>query len=316
MRTVRLTVATLLLTGGLMGCGKGQPYLSVDRLHKGLVIVLTGIEGRSRLNEDICRGLDAGGVDCAIELYDWTPSIPLKQVLPPVALYSQRAQSRNRAQADKLVSRIIRYQMAYPRRPVVLVGQSGGAAIAAWTAEGMPSNRPLDGVIMLAPSLSPGYMLDQALMNSRRGIVNFYSSRDLFILGLGTAVAGTMDGAHTQSAGRVGFEVPAAGGKPPCYQKLYQIGWTSKMAQTGNLGIHLSSGGARFVSAYVAPFVRSRTWSQELVAQVLNQSLKTASPPRTSKPPEHWRPGRSLEEETSPRRSAERSGPNMGVHGP
>ena len=313
MRRATLTVAILVLIGGLAGCGTGQPYLSAERLNKGLVVVLTGIEGRSRLNEDICRGLDEGGVDWGIELYDWTPSIPLKQVL---ALYSQRAQARNRAQAEKLVGRIIRYQMAYPRRPVVLVGQSGGAAIAAWTAEGMPSNRPLDGVIMLAPSLSPGYMLDQALLNTRRGIVNFYSARDLFFLALGTTVAGTMDGEHTQSAGRAGFEVPTAGGRPACYDKLFQIAWTSKMAETGNLGIHLSSGGARFVAAYVAPFVTARTWNEEQVARVLNRSPQ-AQPARTSRGPENWRPGRSLEEETSrrPARPAERTGPSMGPHG-
>jgi len=316
MRTAAFMGAVLVLAAGLTGCGKGQPYLDYERLNRGLVIVLTGIEGRSRLNEDICRGLDEGGVDCAIELYDWTPSIPLKQILPPVALYSQRALSRNRAQAEKLVGRIISYQMAYPRCPVVLVGQSGGAAIAAWTAEGMPSNRPLDGVIMLAPSLSPGYMLDQALMNTRRGIINFYSSRDLFFLALGTTVAGTMDGEHTQSAGRAGFEVPAAGGKPSCYDKLHQIAWSSKMAETGNYGMHLSSGGAKFVAAYVAPFVKARAWNGQFVASVLNQT--SSPPPPAAGKLEGWRPGRSLDEETSPRpaRSVERSGPSMGPHGP
>lgn len=285
--------------------------MSYHRLDKGLVVVLTGIEGRSQFNEGICRGLEAGGVDWAIELHDWTADVPLKQVLPPVALYNQRAEARNRRQAEKLAARVLRYQQAYPGRSVVLVGQSGGAALAAWTAENMPHDRRIDGVIMLAPSLSPTYALDQALEGTQRGIVNFYSKRDLLFLALGTTMAGTMDGEHTQSAGRVGFEIPTAGGKPPAYDRLFQIAWSEKMADTGNYGIHLSSGGERFVAAYVAPLVLAPTWDSEQMARVANR----ASPVTEPAGPVRWTPGKSYEEETARRRPPatdrrfERAGP-------
>jgi len=262
----------------LVGCAKPQPFVSEDRLQRGLVIVLPGIEGRSGFNEAICRGLNDGGVNWAIELYDWTSKWG--------PLHSLRGESRNREKAFAIASRVIRYQDSHPGRPVVLVGQSGGGAMAAWAAEALPSGRSVDGVIMLSPALSPRYMLDWSLGNSRRGIVNFYSPRDWIFLGVGTVVYGTMDGRHSESAGRIGFKVPSAGGRPRCYRKLYQVAWQQKMAETGHSGLHLTSGGWRFVMTYVAPFVLAETWDDELVASVLNrrQDDKLVSPPPPAKP--------------------------------
>jgi len=248
----------------LTGCS--NPYVTSERLERGLVIVLPGIEGRSSLNEAIVEGLNDGGVNWAIELYDWTS--------PLGPLYNLRAEDRNRQKAHQIVNRIVRYHWEYPDRPVVILGQSGGSAIAAWAAEAMPRGHILDGVVMLAPSLSPRYMLDFALENTERGIISLYSERDWVLLGLGTTIAGTMDGAHTSSAGRTGFEMPVAGGRPEIYQKLYQVSWQPKMRQTGNVGMHLTSGARAFVSMYVAPYVLSDKWDEELVARVLNGQWK------------------------------------------
>lgn len=265
-------LASLMFVGG---CNKlefwrhrGQPYLTNERYSHGLVIVLTGIEGRSDYNEAICKGLDQGGVTWGIELYDWTSSLGY--------IYNLRAESRNRREAQKIADRIAEYQMAYPDQPVVLVGQSGGGALAAWVAEAMPVGHKIDGVVMLAASLSPGYRLDGALANCDRGIVNFYSNRDVLMLGLGTTVVGTMDGEHTSSAGRVGFEMPYPAN--PGYRKLFQVAWQPEMANVGNNGLHLFSGAEKFVSEYVAPFVLSSSWDEKFVAAVLGRANDPGTP--------------------------------------
>jgi len=263
----------------LAGCSNRQPYVTPARLERGLVIVLPGIEGRSPLNEAICEGLAAGGVDYAIETYDWT--------FPFFPLYNLRAERRNRRKAAELVARILRYRMAYPGCPVVLVGQSGGGAIAIWAAEEMPPGQQVDGLIVLAPSLSPSYMLDSALAGSQRGIVNFYSSRDWLFLRIGTTVTGTMDGQHDVSAGSAGFDVPS-GVRSGSYQKLHQIGWTSEMAEKGHSGMHLTSGAVGYVSSYVAPFVLGETWGSELVSRVLETAA--TRPAVATKPPVESRP--------------------------
>lgn len=247
------------------GCNN-QPYMSPDRLNRGLVIVLPGIEGRSGYNEAICRGLDGGGVSWAIELYDWTS--------PLGALYNLGAYDHNRRKASEIGWRISRYHHKYPGRPVVLVGQSGGAAMAVWTSEQLLPGESVDGIVLLAASLSPQYILDFALENSRRGIVSFHSKRDWVFLGVGTTVYGTMDGRHTWSAGQVGFDSPAIDESLAAYRKLFQVGWRSEMAEAGFSGGHLTSGAENFVSRYVAPIIVAREarkgWDEALIESLLD----------------------------------------------
>jgi hypothetical protein len=269
IRPSALAAATVAMAGLLSGCSlfsSTEEHTDAISMSQGLVIVLPGIEGASKFNNDIASGLYDGGVDYAIEVNDWT-----SRIAGPII--NERNENRNRRKAYEIAQRIVAYQITYPGRPVFLVGQSGGAAIAAWTAEAMPAAHKIDGIVMLAPSLSPGYDLTPALANSRRGIVNHYSNLDLIFLGLGTIVTGTMDGEHTQSAGRVGFAKARNG--------LYQIGWTSEMAQSGNFGLHLTSSSVDFVAAYVVPFIKAPAWDQRLVQSVLNHSGGSGAPQAT-----------------------------------
>ncbi len=253
-----LIAVVALACVALGGCGRPQPYVSPARLDRGLVVVLPGIEGRSPFNEGICEGLDDGGVDWAIELYDWTSP----WVGPLVNL---RTEERNREQARKLADRIARYHMSYPGRPVVLVGQSGGGAIAIWTAEALPPGQSIKGAVLLAAAISPGYMLDAALNNTREGIASFYSERDWLMLGFGTVTNGTMDREFVSSAGRVGFERPATPLRSQHYLKLYEIPWNPSMTFAGHGGGHVTSGARQFVATYVTPLVLAQTWDDQLI---------------------------------------------------
>ncbi len=264
-------MSKILLLIITLGCCTGgctsQPYVTPERLKNGLVIVLTGIEGRSVFNEAICEGIDQGGVSLAIELEDWT------HPFPGAYLLSLRTEARNRRKAALIAERVVRYQMKYPGRPVVLVGQSGGGAIAVWVCEAMPWGRQVDGVIMLACALSPEYPLDLALGGTKRGIVNSYSEYDLVFLGAGTIVCGTMDGQHTSSAGRVGFVMPDDDDVRDGYKRLFQVAWSSNMGGSGNIGGHLTSGMPSFVSRYVAPLVLMEDWNSQSVAAIASPAL-------------------------------------------
>jgi len=292
-----------LLVSLLGGCAAPQPYVTEARLNRGLVIVLPGIEGRSVFNEEICRGLDAGGVDGAIELYDWTTGVPLGFI---INLWSS---DRNHDRAADLAERIARYQFNYPGRPVVLVGQSGGAAIATWTCEAMRWGRKVDGVVMLAASMSPGYRLTTAIDSTKRGMVNFYSSRDVLLLWAGTNVYRTMDGKHSTSAGKVGFSVPTGKLRTKEYDRLFQVPYRSEMASTGNIGMHLTSGGARFVARYVAPIVQSRQWTRRVIDNIIAGPKKPAAPAAGGYPTVSHGPTRTI---MTPRRT----GPRLNRPGP
>ena len=167
-----------------------------------------------------------------------------------------------------------------------LIGHSGGTAMAVWAAEDLPEGEQVEGIILLASSLSPGYDLSEALAHTRGGIVNFYSPYD-GILGAGTALLGTMDGVHSESAGKSGFEVPP--GADADYGKLYQVPWTPAMREYGNGGDHFGWMATRFISTYVDPLIRSDGWSPELVALAAegkgNEAFVAATPrPILTKP--------------------------------
>lgn len=275
----------LMFFAGLCVCGgcgmQSQPYVTPDRLQRGLVIVLPGIEGRSALNRSICQGLDEGGVNWAIELNDWTSEWG--------PLVNLRSEERNRRKAVEISDRINRYRVAFPERPVILVGQSGGAAIAVWVAEASHPAEPLEGLVLVNAALSPEYSLIPALRNTRRGIATFYSPRDWFMLGLGTRIFQTMDGQHSVSAGKEGFVAPQPA--PEEYHRLYQIGWNSQMADTGHTGLHVTSAASDFVSQFIAPLVLQKPWSADFMERVAQRELQrqidspqTASVPVTPKP--------------------------------
>ncbi len=274
-----IAITTFLLAGCVPDGGYVSPYVYDVRLDRGLVIVLPGIEGRSPLNEAICDGLVDGGVRWAVDLVDWTSPVPMNY------LVNLRDETRNRRRAEDIAHRIVRYRMAYPGRPVMLIGQSSGGGMAAWVAEALPADERIDGIVMLAASLSPGYRLDAALARCDRGIISFYSERDWFLLGVGTTISGTMDGEHTSSAGRVGFYPPTREPAATLYgRKLFQVAWQPAMAGTGNTGIHLTSGARAFVAQYVAPFVLTEKWDPRFVQAVAARAVHRPVPASRAAP--------------------------------
>ena len=116
-----------------------------ERLDRGLVIVLPGVEGYSHLNRRIARGLALGGVTHAIEIYDWTYGWFWQ-------LWSLRSRRRHTEQATLLAGKIAAYQVEYPGRPVHLIGHSGGGAMIAYTLEALEPGRKITGGIMLVPA--------------------------------------------------------------------------------------------------------------------------------------------------------------------
>ncbi len=198
---LRLKFAELWVSRGL---GLIQPRtLDAALLEKGLTLVLPGIESESVFTYGMCDGLQAGGVEGAIRVFNW--GLPF----PGGYLANLTRIDRNRRRAKDIADEIVKYQDAYPGRPVHLVAQSGGAGIAVFAAEALPEGRTVDGVVLLGGALSPGYNLARALAKCRKGILNSHSCKDSVILNFGTRLFGTTDRQFTRAAGCVGFTEPA-----------------------------------------------------------------------------------------------------------
>ncbi len=225
--------------------------MAPERLDRGYVIVLPGIEGRSLLNRSIVRGLVSANIPYGIEIHDWTYG-------PLAYFWNLRDRRRHRAQAEEIAAKLTRYRQAHPTAPVYLIGHSGGGAMTLFTLERLPDTVTISGGIMLMPAISPSYDVAPALAHTTRGLWNFSSWGDAVFVGLGTALCGTCDGKHRLSAGMVGFSSPrrtaddsSRDGQP----RLHEMPYRPAMLRDGNLGGHFSPVNPRFVRRWVAPIV-------------------------------------------------------------
>ena len=243
-------IALIAMLSGAAGCSV-RDLGTADRMARGLVIVLPGIEGRSAFNYDIARGLDEGGVKSGIEIYDWNT------LVPGGLLINLTDYERNVDQARKLVKRIRRYQNSHPGRSVHLIGHSGGAGLAILALENMPKGQTVTAAILLAGAVSPNHDLTRSLSHTRYGIFNYYSPADVGFLQIGTSIFGNIDRGHGPAAGALGFEVPSGMSAKAHeeYRKLHQVKWSRRMANYGNPGTHLGWSDRSFVRKYLAPLI-------------------------------------------------------------
>ena len=116
----------------------------------------------------------------------------------------------------------------------------------------------VSGVVLIAPALSPRYDLSRALEAVRGEMVVFWSPFDVFVLGAGTGIFGTIDRVQGVSAGLVSFKVPSDFNDraKAQYKKLRQVSWRPGMASTGYLGGHVGPDSPAFLRKYVVPLLR------------------------------------------------------------
>ncbi len=243
------TVAVLAAGMLVAGCSPtNDEYVTPPRLERGLVVILPGVEGEGFNSYAIRSGLLRAGVGSALPIYSWGRPVPLAG-----PLINQMDFIGNRLAGRRIADMIGNYQDSHPDRPVYLVGHSGGGGVAVFAVEALADGRKVDGIVLLSASISKGYDLTKVLSRCRNGIVNFHSSKDVGLLGVGTTVFGNVDGVHGPSAGLNGFDSNPVG--------LVQVPWTEDMASVGHHGGHMDSAGARFVRAYVADYVQGSGWS-------------------------------------------------------
>jgi len=247
-----MVVAACLLSASV-GCVPERLATDPQRLERGKVIVLPGIEGPSIWNRDLVLGLNDGGINCAIERYEWGTSVP------GGALINLADLTANRRKAAKLAKGIVAYQQRYPDRPVVLVGHSGGAGLALLALERLPADAKVEAAFLLAAAVGPSFDTRPARAHLSGALVNCYSRHDALLLGLGTSIFGTVDREFGMAAGAVGFREQAARESTQTattVAPLEQIEWTPSLIKLGNIGQHESWTNRYFVRKWLAPRVK------------------------------------------------------------
>jgi pimeloyl-ACP methyl ester carboxylesterase len=232
-----------------VGCFAPEPP-GREQSDRGLVILLPGIESGAWQLEGSIRGLRQAGVDRAIEVIEWGRR-------PLASMDNLTNLPANLERAKKIAGRVVSYEQEHPQRPVVVVGYSGGGGLAVLTAEALPEGCRIERMILIAAALAPDHDLSKTLSHCRDGLVNFYSERDVVMLGAGTALFGTIDRKYTPAAGRLGFRDTQ--GKLLADKRVTQIAWESGWLWLGHNGMH---------TGWLAP-----GWSRDVLAARIDPTL-------------------------------------------
>jgi hypothetical protein len=224
-----------------------------NRTPGGLVLVADGVGGFDVCGTAMRYVLAAEKLPYAVEVFPWGHGFG--------RWHADLTNTGNRDEKAGLLAESVRqYKAERPMDPVFLVAKSGGAGIVVKALERV-DEKQVELAVLLAPALSPAYDLSLALRAVRHKMVVFWSPLDVFMLGMGTKVFGTVDRVRSVGAGLVGFRTPATGGKlnennGGAYDKLRQIHWRPRMAATLYLGGHFGTDSPLFLRKYVAPLLR------------------------------------------------------------
>ena len=237
----------LLFLSAMIGC-QPRDYTTAERYDCGLVVCLSGAGGMACEVERLRKGLYKGGVECALENFQWSR----KNVFN-----DQMDIEENRRQAALLARRIETYQLDYPARPVYLLGVSAGTGLIVWAIEDLKPGHSIDGVFLIASSLDAGYDLTRSLERIDDQMYIFYCLTDP-LLSVGSILIGTVDRRHSFAGGFGGFNTPKDADRYTediYHSKLTQRGWHLTDIFQGHMGGHLGASNPAFVRKHIAPLI-------------------------------------------------------------
>ena len=270
LSSLNLTRTGVFVLVGLLclgGCSNNAAFMTEERLARGMIMILPGIEGPSPFNEDVRRGLVAAGCPRAMPIRSWGNPVPLLGVP-----FKQIDLLGAHIAAEDIRNELVRYQEKHPGVPVYLVGHGGGGGIAVLVAEKMPDGHSLTGLLLLSASISSSHDLTDAIQHLDNGIVNFYNTEDGAMLGVATTLFSNIDGQHGPSAGLRGFDWPEdtdSAERKEAYGKLFQIPLTPGMLrQSGDP--HTVATRPSFVATYVAAWTNGQPWPAEPTERYLH----------------------------------------------
>ncbi len=251
MKIIKKLLLVMLCAAPLFAVGcedtLNAKYTTPQLKQHGMIYILPGIQGVDYHYKNIREGLIGAGINCAIMIHPWGCQIPGINLM-----VNETDVTGDREWGGKIAQDIMVYQQEYPGRPVYIIGQSGGAGVAVFTAEHLAnSGVAIQGLVLLDGSVSSNYNLNPALSACRKGIVNFYNPDDVVLLQAGTAMWGNVDGGHGDSAGRVGFSEN--------FGRLYQVKILKDMIDDF-ADPHFADCSKAFSAQYISPWIIDMQW--------------------------------------------------------
>lgn len=212
---------------------------------RGLAVVVPGAGGDGPGYASLRDALRDEGF--AVVTHGWGAPLPLFMLN-----FSKRG--IHDAAEESLRGRLRAFVAENPDARVVVVGHSAGCGVALG-ALGDEEAPMIDTLVLLAPSVSPGYDLRPAATRVRGRIHSFHSDRDVTFLKWRTATFGGYDGVKSPAAGHLGFDVSNRSAPANLVQHPWSPTWETLHHDGGHFG-PLADG---FVRQVLMPLLRGPT---------------------------------------------------------
>ena len=217
-------------------------------MSRGTIFLVSGINDTFFVRRGWPKGLAAAGLAHDVRMFAWQQG--WWAVLTFADLWRT---GHHKKSADRLAADIRAVRKADPDGPVHLLGHSAGTAIIVYALERLSPDERVTSAAMISSGLSPDYDLSAAIARCSAGMLAVTSPLDLFALGMGTTVLGTVDRKHRPAAGVAGFRPPT---DPDAAAKFTHLRWSPDDIKHGWVGGHLSTTDAKFANRTLAAWVR------------------------------------------------------------
>jgi pimeloyl-ACP methyl ester carboxylesterase len=239
----RAALGLLLLLAGLAGCAS-RPATAAPAGNGPRIVFVPGVAGDGPWYDNLRRGLVDAGLPDRPESFAWGAPGPLFAM-------NFNTKSIHHAAERKLAERLGALSSA--NADLTLLGHSAGCGVILGALARLPESVRVRDVVLLHPSVSPGYDLTPALARVAGRITVFHSDRDTTFLKWRTGTFGTYDGVKTSAAGHGGFDLAA----PPEAERtrVTQVAYDPSFAELDNDGGHFGATARAFVRTHVAPAI-------------------------------------------------------------
>lgn len=230
-----------VLVGILGGLATGCSHRPIPDSSDRRVIFVPGVAGDGGWYDSVYSTFREKGI--TLQPWSWGA--------PKFFFLANFSDQRIHDQAEEQLARYLE-QLPSGVNRIDLIGHSAGCGVILGAVA--RSTRRVDTLILLAPSVSPGYDLKLALNNVKGRIYSFYSEKDVTFLKWRTGHFGTYDRVKTPAAGYQGFETTEAG--------LVQFPYDPDWSRLGHDGSHFGPVSGGFIKQMVVPLLLDHTTSE------------------------------------------------------
>lgn len=235
----RCMLSAMAISALVCGCAPSM------HVHRDVVVVVPGAGGSAAGAEAIRGGLRDAAISAPIVVFEWGAP-------PPLFVLNLQDDGIHSSAESRLAREISRWRAANPAGHMGIVAHSAGCGVVLGALRRVRENVAIDSVVLLAPSVSPGYDLGAALRRVRGRMHVFYSERDRLWLQWRTGTFGTYDNVRTPAAGNRGF-VTLGRLTPDLESRILQHGYRDQWTTLGHGGGHFGPLSRAFVAKVVAP---------------------------------------------------------------